>query len=188
MGGSGFGPDNNFFVTFQFLAVFLTLNLFISVIVAYTAKADDEKYERAKNIDENGVQIEEEPDHMEWSDIDAFLIAWAEQDPQALGVIHGEDELRTLAMRIGELGSWLGVKNEDDMQEILDFFTQKHYSGRMYFSAVAHMMAACRFHSVLPEEIDLNEGDDDEAGDRFTNPLQDSDEDMEDEDAEDAGL
>ncbi len=152
--GPGMIPTVLFFVTFQFLAVFLTLNLFISVIVAYTAKADDEKYERSRNVDENGVQIEEPPDHMEWTDIDAFLIAWAEQDPQALGAIHGEDELRKLATRVGELGSFMGAKSEEDMQEILDFVTEKRYTGRMYFSAVAHMMAACRFHSVLPDEVD----------------------------------
>jgi Ca2+-binding EF-hand superfamily protein len=174
--GPGLVPTVAFFVTFQFLAVFLTLNLFISVIVAYTQKADDAKYERAKNAGEDGVQIEEPPDHMEWSDMDAFLIAWAEQDPQAMGAIHGEDELRKLALRIGELGSFLGAKNEEDMQEILDFITEKRYTGRMYFSAVAHMMAACAFHSVLPEEIDLT-GADSSLGDATvtTNPLQDSD-------------
>lgn len=152
--GPGVVTTVAFFVTFQFLAVFLTLNLFISVIVAYTQKADEDAYARSKNVDENGVQIEEPPDHMEWMDVDAFLIAWAEQDPQALGAIQGEDELRTLAFRVGELGSFMGAKSEEDMQEILEFVTEKRYSGRMYFSAVMHMMAASRFHSVLPEEIE----------------------------------
>jgi Ca2+-binding EF-hand superfamily protein len=187
--GPGMIPTVVFFVTFQFLAVFLTLNLFISVIVAYTAKADDEKYERSKNVDENGVPIEEPPDHMEWSDIDAFLMAWAEQDPKALGAIEGEDELRKLATRVGELGSFMGAKSETDMQEILDFVTEKRYTGRMYFSAVAHMMAACRFHSVLPAEIDriVEEADADAGGDsvwdgnRIANPLASSEEDDDEE-------
>ena len=187
--GPGLIPTVAFFVTFQFLAVFLTLNLFISVIVAYTAKADDEKYERSRNVDENGVQIEEPPDHMEWMDIDAFLIAWAEQDPQALGAIHGEDELRKLATRVGELGSFMGAKTEEDMQEILDFVSEKRYSGRMYFSAVAHMLAACRFHSVLPEEVDrlveqfTSDGAPSDDKDKVLNPLAETD----DEDERDSG-
>ena len=41
-------PAVAFFVSFQFLAVFLTLNLFISVVVAYTQKADHEKWEKAQ--------------------------------------------------------------------------------------------------------------------------------------------
>ena len=42
-------PTVAFFITFQFLAVFLTLNLFISVVVAYTQKADHEKWEKAQD-------------------------------------------------------------------------------------------------------------------------------------------
>jgi hypothetical protein len=186
--GPGMIPTVAFFVTFQFLAVFLTLNLFISVIVAYTQKADEDKYRRSQNVDENGVQIAEPPDHMEWTDVDAFLMAWAEQDPKALGAIHGEDELRKLATRVAELGSFMGAKSEEDMQEILEFFTEKRYTGRMYFSAVLHMMASCRFHSVLPEEVDkiveeFTPADESETNDKFVNPMATSD-DEDDADAE----
>lgn len=47
----GPGPITSvvFFVSFQFLAVFLTLNLFISVVVAYTQKADHEKWAKTQD-------------------------------------------------------------------------------------------------------------------------------------------
>jgi hypothetical protein len=183
--GPGNLPTVAFFVTFQFLAVFLTLNLFISVIVAYTQKADEDKHQRAKNVDEDGNPItEQEPDHMEWEDMDTFVIAWAEQDPQALGAISGEADLRKLCLRIGELGSWLGARNDAEVEEILEFVTEKRYSGRMYFSAVAHMMAACRFHSVLPDEVDVGSTPRTSTAENVTNnPLQDDEEDEEDEEA-----
>ena len=79
---------------------------------------------------------------------------------------------------------WMGARNDAEVEEILGFVTEKIYSGRMYFSAVAHMMAACAFHSVLPDDIDLV-GPNPDAVNVTNNPLDDDDDDDDDADGAD---
>ena len=135
--GPGAIPAIVFFVSFQFMAVFLTLNLFISVVVAYTQKADAEKWEKAQTDFEDTPGRKHYTTHsnqlqpalylrnmtagMEWSDIDGALVAWTELDPTATGAIHGAEELRTLVLQMGATGSALGAKDEADVAAIMAF-------------------------------------------------------------------
>ena len=133
-------------------------------MVAYTQKADHEKWEKAQ--DPNS----ENPGRMEWSDIDSALIAWAELDPAATGAIHGAEELRSWLLRVGASGSALGARDKTEAVDIMEFIGPKRYNGRLYFSTVLHMAAAKAFGSVLPDEVQLTsrkDGDDNVT----TNPL-----------------
>jgi len=76
-----------FFLSFQFLCVFLTLNLFISVVVSYTQKADEEKFQRAQQTEDAP------PTELELEDIYSFCWAWAEVEPQCVGTIAGKEEV-----------------------------------------------------------------------------------------------
>lgn len=92
-----------FFLSFQFLCVFLTLNLFISVVVAYTQKADEEKFAKKAAGD-----LGHHPTELTLEDVDSYTRAWALSDPNAQGsvdkIVLIEDVILGTASPLGAMG------------------------------------------------------------------------------------
>jgi Ca2+-binding EF-hand superfamily protein len=72
--GPGTALTTIFFLTFQFFCVFLTLNLFIGVVVACVQEAEEGEFAQRQS----GVTV---PDDLEWEDLDRFIYGWATIDP-----------------------------------------------------------------------------------------------------------
>ena len=87
--GPGAAATIIFFLTFQFLCVFLTLNLFISVVVATVQEAEEGEFEKRQSG-------EEEPEELDWHHLDMFLFMWVSLDPEGSGFIEGEGVMQTL--------------------------------------------------------------------------------------------
>eukprot|EP01052_Picozoa_sp_SAG31_P011185 SAG31_NODE_628_length_13432_cov_131.456086_13_plen_1393_part_00 len=131
-----------FFLSFQFLCVFLTLNLFISVVVAYTQKADEEKFAR-QQAGEEGLP----PEELTLEDVDSYTRAWIAADPNAQGSVEGVDKVREVVSAT----AWpLGSGGDDQKtEEILEWIRTESTDGgqstprirTVFFSALLNSLA-----------------------------------------------